>query len=305
MKEYFQLQFRMAGRSLKDAGLHPQLTCVILIPAFFALSVYLFLKVKFAAPGYVLLALMTTGRLSDKSRTDFLKLCFPAEKFRKIRVAENFLVTLPFLIFLLYRQAFLYAVILVILSVLLALVNFRTVTGWVIPTPFYKKPFEFTTGFRNTVYFIMVAYILTGIAVYISNFNLGIFSMLLVFVLTMGYYTNPENEFYVWVYNLSPKQLLFEKMKTAVFYSAMLVLPVFLVLGVFFPHKAGISFLFLCTGWAFLVCMIVNKYAAYPGELHLIQGILLAVCIGFPPLLLVFIPYLFSKSVTRLTKYLQ
>ena len=63
--------------------------------------------------------------------------------------------------------------------------------------------------------------------------------------------------------------------------------------------------LFFLVGWAFLVCMIVSKYAAYPDELNLTQAILMSLCVWFPPLLIVLIPYLFFKSQNRLCSLLK
>lgn len=295
----------MINRMFKDTGFEPLLAYIILTLTFIGLSVYLFSKTEFAEYIYSLSALTLTGRLSETKRTEFLKLCFGDNKLKKIRITENLIITLPFLIFLIYKQQFLSASILVILTTILALASFRTTLNFTIPTPFSKKPFEFTTGFRNTFYLILVAYALTFIAVFVGNFNLGIFAMLLVFAVILTYYAKPEKEFYVWIYNLNAKHFLFSKIKTALLFSSFIALPIALILGVFFHQNIDVLLLFFLIGWAFLVCMIVSKYAAYPDELNITQGILLALCIWFPPLLIVLIPYLFRKSEIRLSSLLK
>jgi hypothetical protein len=305
MKEYFELQYRMTNRRFKDAGFEPLLAYLILTVGFVGLSIYLFHKTEFAEYIYVLSALTLIGKLSETRRTEFLKICFGDTKLKKIRATENLICSLPFLIFLLYKTAFLSALLLCVLITILALVNFRTTINFTIWTPFSKRPFEFTTGFRNTFYLFFAAYALTVIAVSVNNFNLGVFALLLVFATTLSYYTKPENEYYVWTYNLNAKEFLFSKIKTAMLFSASLALPIAIVLAIFYPQNIGILSLFFLVGWAFLISVIVSKYSAYPYEMNIIQGILLALCIWFPPMLVVLIPYLFKKSENRLSSLLK
>jgi hypothetical protein len=305
MKEYFELQYRMTNRRFKDAGFEPLLAYLILTVGFVGLSIYLFHKTEFAEYIFVLSALAFIGKLSETRRTEFLKICFGDTKLKKIRVTENLICSLPFLIFLLYKQLFLSALLLFVLTTILALVNFRTTLNFTLWTPFSQRPFEFTTGFRNTFYLFFVAYALTVIAVSVNNFNLGVFAMLLVFATTLSYYTKPENEYYVWIYNVNAKEFLFSKIKTAILFSTSLALPIAIVIAIFYPQNIGILLLFFLVGWTFLISVIVSKYSAYPDEMNITQGILLALCIWFPPILVILIPYLFKKSENRLSSLLK
>lgn len=295
----------MTNRRFKDTGFEPLFAYLILTVGFVGLSIYLFHKTEFAEYIYVLSALILIGKLSETRRTEFLKICFGDTKLKKIRVTENLICSLPFLIFLLYKQLFLSALLLFVLTTILALVNFRTTLNFTLWTPFSQRPFEFTTGFRNTFYLFFVAYALTVIAVSVNNFNLGVFAMLLVFATTLSYYTKPENEYYVWTYNVNAKEFLFRKIKTAILFSASLALPIAIILAMFYPQNIGILSLFFLVGWAFLISVIVSKYSAYPDEMNITQGILLAFCIWFPPILVVLIPYLFKKSENRLSSLLK
>lgn len=305
MKEYFELQCRMTNRRFKDTGFEPLFAYLILTVGFVGLSIYLFGKTEFAEYIFQLSALTLIGKLSEIRRTDFLKNCFGDTKLKKIRVTENLICSLPFLIFLLYKQLFLSAFLLFILATILALLNFRTTLNFTIWTPFSKRPFEFTTGFRNTFYLFFAAYALTVIAVSVNNFNLGVFAMLLVFATTLSYYTKPENEYYVWTYNVKAREFLFSKIKTAILFSTSIALPIAIVITTFYPQNIGILSLLFLVGWAFLISVIVSKYSAYPDEMNITQGILLALCIWFPPILVVLIPYLFKKSENRLSSLLK
>ena len=295
----------MINRKFKDAGVEPLLAYIILLIGFFGLSFFLFYTSGFAAYIYLLIAFSLIGKLSETKRNEFLKLCFSNNNLKKIRIVENLIAAFPFLIVLGYKQLFFAGLTLIIITILLALVNFRTAINIVIPTPFYKKPFEFIVGFRNSFLIVLAAYGLSLIAVFVNNFNLGIFAMLLMFAITLSYYVKPEHEYYVWSHSLNALRFLFEKIRRAVIFSACLIFPIVMLLLTFF-HQHSITLL-LCylAGFAFLTCMIVGKYAAYPDELNITQGILLSLGVWFPPLLIVLIPYLFYKSLNRLSPLLK
>lgn len=295
----------MTNRRFKDTGFEPLLAYLVLTVGFVGLSIYLFIKTEFGEYIFMLSALTLIGKLSETRRTEFLKICFGDTKLKKIRVTENLICSLPFLIFLLYKQLFLSALLLLVLATILALLNFRTTLNYTIWTPFSSRPFEFTTGFRNTFYLFFAAYALTAIAISVNNFNLGVFAMLLVFATTLSYYSKPENEYYVWSFSVNAKDFLFSKIKTAILFSTLLALPIAIVLLTYYSQNIGILSLSFLVGWAFLISVIVSKYSTYPDEMNITQGILLALCIWFPPILVILIPYLFKKSENQLSGLLK
>lgn len=295
----------MLNRRFKDAGFEPALAYLVLTATFIALSLFLFHKTEFAQYFYLFVALTFTAKLSETKRSEFLKMVYKKPDYRKIRIVENLIVALPFLIFLLYQQHVVSALILAVFSILLALTNFKTALNITVPTPFYKKPFEFTVGFRNTFYLFPLTYLLAGISVSVHNFNLGIFSMLLVFMIALTYYSKPEHEHFVWIYKRTAQQFLFEKIKTALWYSSLLVAPIVLILGIGFYQNTTLLLLFLLAGYGFIIGIIVAKYAAYPNEMGLAQGIPIAISLSFPPLLLLIIPFFFSQSINKLKRLLK
>lgn len=304
MTTYFLLQYQFINRRFKDANLPPIIGYLLAALLFVGLSLYLFYKTTFAQPIYIAIALSVISPLADNRRNDFLNLCFGNTKQRIVRVIENLLVTLPFVLFLLYKQYWLSALCLTLLASLVALIRVSTTISITIPTPFYKKPFEFVVGFRQSYLAIFAAYALTVIAICVANFNLGIFAVMLVFVICMGYYTKPENSYFVWIHNLTAKQFLFAKIQTALSYASLLVLPIIIALAIFYPNNIWWLLLFWLVGSGFLVGIVVGKYANYPHELGITQAIMLALCISFPPLLLLLIPYLFFKATKRLSPLL-
>jgi hypothetical protein len=283
----------------------PWLAYLVATIAFVGFSLYLFYKTEYATIIYLLIALAVTAKFSEARRNEFLTICFGNNKKRNLRILENMLVILPFLAFLGYKKQLFYSLILLVTAVVMALVNLHVAQNIVIPTPFYKKPFEFAVGFRNSFYIIIAAYGLAVVAVGVDNFNLGIFAMLLVFVVSLGFYTRPENEYYVWISSKKPPGFLVEKIKIATIYVSFLALPIAVALAWIYPSYWHITLLFTVIGYLFLWNIILAKYAAYPGEMNLPEGILIAISISFPPLLLALIPLFYSKSVKKLNLLLK
>ncbi len=305
MRAYFQLQYTLINRKLSDFGVHPVIGYSLLFLVFIGLSTYLFYKTTFAPYMYVVVALYFTAKLSEVRRNDFLKMCFGNKQYRKVRMAENLLVALPFAIFLVYKQQYLPLLLLMVTTILLALLNFNITYNRTLPTPFYKRPFEFTVGFRNTFFLFFIAYALTVVAVIVDNFNLGVFSLLLVFLVVLCYYLKPENEYFVWSYSATPVKFLTEKIKTAFLFSFYLFLPILLALSLFYTENMGMLLLLTALGYLYLTTVILAKYAAFPHEMDLTQGILLAITFAFPPMLIAIIPLFAHQSVNKLKRFLK
>ena len=295
----------MINRRFLDAGVLPIFAYIILSIGFYILSTYLFKKTEFAVYIYLFLCINLIGKLSETRRCDFLNGCFGDAQFKKIRIAENLICSIPFISFLLYKQLIIPIVFILLITIILALVKFRNKFKYTIFTPFSKKPFEFTTGFRNTFPLLIVAYLLVIIAVNVNNFNLGIFSLMIVFGSSLSFYLTTENEYFVWIYNFNPSNFLINKIKTALLFSSALAIPIMVLLSFNFQQSIGLLFIFLVIGWGWVICAIVTKYSSYPNDINIPNGILLAFCLGLPPMLVILIPILFYKAEKRLKNILK
>lgn len=304
MKEYFQLQLKMINRNLTDFGLNPIIGFCLILIGFIGFSTYLFSKTEFAEYVFILIALSFVSKLSETKRNDFLKSVFIDNTYTIIRVMENSIIILPFIAFLVYKQLFPSVFILTTFALLMALVNFNSTFNYTIPTPFYKRPFEFTVGFRITFYLLFFAYFLTLMAISVGNFNLGVFALLLVYLVSLSYYSKPENEYYVWTFIDRPKGFLIKKIKTGLIYSTILNIPILIALGIFFLSQIYTLLIFLLLGYVYLVTIILAKYSAYPNEMNLPQGILIGISILFPPILIGIIPFFYLQSTKRLNNIL-
>ncbi|WP_338356768.1 ABC transporter permease [Yeosuana marina] len=305
MKEYFQLQFKMLNRKMIEFGLPLIVGYTVLPLVFILLSNYVFEKTEFASYIYVLFTLSIVSKLSDSKRNDFLKSIFNKKKYRKLRVIENVIYSLPFTIFLVYKNLFIIAIGLNLLIISITLFNFNTNINVTIPTPFSKKPFEFIVGFRKTFYAFPIAYILTCISISVGNFNLGIFSMLLIGIICFSFYSKLENEYFIWNFNLSPKEFLLEKTKTCFTYFTLLSLPVLIALGIFFFSEINILIVFFLLCYTYLLTIVFAKYSAFPNDMNMSQGILIGISFMFPPMLLVIIPLFYSQSIKKLKAILN
>ena len=300
MKDYFDLQLVMTNRKIEEAGLNPVLVCLLGLILFVVLSEYIFHKTEFAKYLIILVCFSFQFKLSENRRTDFLLSTFGNKSKNKIRVLENSIVCIPFVSVLLFKNLFIEAVILFICSITIALFSFRTSLNFTIPTPFSKNPFEFSTGFRNTFFIFPLAYALTIIAINVDNFNLGIFSMLLISITTLSYYSKPEEEYYVWVYAETTKSFLKKKIIIATKNYILLTIPILIGLLIFYPIKFDLILLFLLIGVLFLWTIVLAKYSVFPDEIHLSLGFIIAFTLLFPPLILVVIPYFYTKSINNL-----
>lgn len=305
MKYYFGLQFRILNRSLRDFGLHPIVGYLLMAAAFVGLSLYLFSTTEFAEYLIILLAISTLLKQSETRRNDFLKSCFSLKSYFKIRLIENILLALPFLILLIFKDCYLSAAVLIPVSIMLAFLNFENKFQITLPTPFYRRPFEFIIGFRNTFYIFFFSYFLTFMAISVGNFNLGIFALILVFVVCFTFYTSPENDFFVWIYASGPKGFLFDKIKIALLHSTILSLPIVVSLGIFFTANLDAILAFQALGYLYLTTVVLAKYSAFPDKMNLPQGFLLAFSLWLPPLLVGVIPYFYSLSIRRLNEILE
>ncbi len=304
---YFKLQFKILRRKLIDFGL-PFLPTSIVLPLIFSYISNAFLdkaKYDYAPHIYGIIALTIVSKLSKSERNGFLKSVFNQTDYLIIRWLENTACSLPFVVFLLYKGLYIYAFLTYILSSLLVFLSFKTSFNLTLPTPFGKTPFEFVMGFRNTFLIFPIAYFLTYISISVNNFNLGVFSMLLVGAVCMSYFSKTENRYYVWNFNLSPERFLRYKTRTCFIGFSILALPIIVALPIFFIDKIVIIIVFLILCYAYLTLMIYAKYADFPNQISLPQGILIGMSLMFPPLLLVLIPYFNSKSIKSLKDILK
>lgn len=305
IKEYFKLQLKMTNRRLSEFGVPPIIAYTFIFFIFFYLSIELFKRTEHAGLIYTFVGISLLIRLTEENKINFLKLIYSKIDFFKIRLLENLSITFPFLVILIYNKAYLLSVFLFLISCILTFYAFNKKYNFIIKTPFYKYPFEFCIGFRKTFFIFILCYFLTYVAVDVDNYNLAIFSLLLIQFTCLTFYISPENIFYVWIYSLNPKEFIYYKFRIAIFYSTILCLPTILCLLLFFQNEILISLGILVLSYFFIFTGMLAKYTAFPNEISIREGVVLVFLIWFPPILVLIIPYLYFQSIKNLKTILK
>jgi hypothetical protein len=298
IRHYFQLQFTLLNRHISEFGLVPWLGYLLSVGLFIGLSFFLYYRTEYAP--YLLLfgAFGAVLNLGERSRNDFIKTTYKTAEYLKIRLLENGIIVLPFLIILIIKKDFWAALATILGAILMAFIQFSRSGNFTLPTPFHRWPFEFTAGFRKTFFFHTLAYFLVFMAITVGNFNLGVFSLILVFMVCLTYYSEMEATYFVWIHAQRPKLFLWNKIKTSLLYSTVLSLPIAIALILFKSEYTHIIIAFQILGYAYLTTVVLAKYSAFPNNIGLPQSILLALCFTMPPLLLV-AAWLFYRQSTR------
>ncbi len=229
---------------------------------------------------------------------------FKKTKYYGIRVLENLLVSLPFVLVLIYNSSFDVSKITLFSAVLLAFYINPKSGNRVLPSPYRKRLFEFTQGFRKTFLVYILVAVLLAFSIVSKNFNLGGFALLVLFLFIGSFYQYPEPEYYVWSYAQSTKDFLGNKIKTALIYSLATAVPFALTLLAFFPTNYLPVLVILFIGLLYVILMILAKYSSYPEQIQLPQGIMIAMGVVLPPFMLFVFWYLYRQSIKKLNRLL-
>jgi len=305
MKFYFQLQQTRIARGLRSIGLHPLLGIVLGVIGIIGISQLMYFKTEYANWLHVLFSIYILNQFNAKKRILFLQNLYDHKIFRRIRLIENGIVAFPIIILLMTMGDYYFALAIIPFIILFAMVSTPSINSKTLPTPFRSNPFEWIVGFRRYFLLIGISYFLLFKAVQVHNFGLGLFSLLLLYVTALLFYQSPEKPYFVWLYTSDIRGFFKQKIKTALIGMVIISLVSFLTLLSYFTDQylviTGSYFL----GILFLVTMILAKYSNYPHEMNLPQGILFAMSIGFPPLILFALWTFYKQSKNRLKSYLD
>lgn len=312
-RHYFFWQFKLFSRSIRQFGLPPVVGYALWVLVVMVLPALLWPQKAYFPWLYAAVGVLALNPFRSDGRNEFLKICYSKREFLLLRTAENLLLVLPFSLVLLIHRQFLLVLDLLIIAVLLGITaywNRKRLNLPALPTPFSKRPFEFATGFRISFPLVLFLYYVVLMAIVHDNFNLGIVAVYAVFITCMGYYSQMEPEYYVWLHDMQPTRFLFQKLETAFIYAFSLVVVPIVALSVFFPKHIGFLLLAALMGFLNLAITILLKYTEFPKPFHIGDGLLLAACVIYPiypPLVLLPIPltfYLFGKAKKNLNNYL-
>jgi hypothetical protein len=305
MRYYLLLQYKMLNRQLRDFGIQPLLGNLLLAGGFVLLSWLLFARLAHAPYLYMLLCLALLAPLHQSGRNRFLQGCYGRRGYRRLRLAENGLAAMPFIIFLVYKTHYWQALALGFLALAVSPLRLGNGALPVLPTPFGKQPFESIAGFRRNIGPLTGCYAIAIISVAVGNANLGIAALLGLFILCLLFYQHTEPVYYVWIFALSPHRFLWHKTQRALGHATLLCLPAAILLTIGFPGNVGLLAGVFGLGLLYMATVVAAKYAVFPDKMNLPQVVLLALGLSMPPLLLVLLPYFYTQSLKKLRPVLS
>lgn len=207
---------------------------------------------------------------------------------------------MPFVVFLIYKQHWTIAGGLILSAIIMAFSSSHLTWNKYIPTPFKRRPFELIMGFRQVFLLFILLYFVSFKAIQVDNYNLGIVTLAALFFVSMSFYAKPEPSYFVWIYSCKPAAFIKAKLVDALIGGAVIAGPVLIAMLIFFPANYLISIVVFFIGMLFLLSMIFAKYSAYPNPINLPQGILYAISLWFPPMLIIIIPLFYKQSKRKL-----
>jgi hypothetical protein len=297
---YFKFQSSIAARKIKDSGLDPWLGILLFGILLTGGSVYLFSKTDAAGYFIALIGLALLIPFSEKERNDFLRITLSKKHYQSIRLLENGLMLLPFLIVLLAFAQITIALVVLAMGMLMSFQRMGKFQSTVRYSPFGKHPFEFASGIRNSALLYLAVDALLIPAMMSNNASLGMFVLGMHFLLAFSFYTQVENEILVWNFHGGPKKFLLHKISAAFRQITLLNFPVVLILCLSWPENWWIILVVYVFGLLLLSTIVLAKYSAFPRVMNVPEGIVIAIGVSFPPLLILAIPYFYKKAQRQL-----
>lgn len=222
----------------------------------------------------------------------------------RIRLWEQLLLSLPFVLVLLIFKDWWFGPMAVLLS-LFSLWTPPVFQGRLsLNLPFGKKPFEYTTGLRKHIWLLLVVlfFVVTGFVV--ANPGLSVFGFTILMLLPMGWVGQIEPVTYLWQHCQTPAAFLWQKWLTGLEHLCYLGLPLAVFLGVMLPEMSLAIAVVFVVGVGAQSAVLLAKYASYPRDIDFVHAILVATGIVFLPVLVVVLPFLGRKALANLKQYL-
>jgi len=116
----------------------------------------------------------------------------------------------------------------------------------------------------------------------------------------MSYYFRPEHKYFVWIYSENSKGFIKRKILSSFVCAFLLTGPGMISICLAFPEYIMATIALYATSYVFLASIILAKYSAFPDEISLPQGILYAISLWFPPMLIFVLPVFYKQAKRKL-----
>jgi hypothetical protein len=282
---------------MQQFGLHPVFALLLAI-LLIGLSILLYKKTAHAPYLFLGTTLLVLWNAAASNRIDFLKCIFGNVNYLYVRLAENTILCLPVLIWLIFIWHPLVLVIpIFIVGFVFVEVKIKSKT---LPTPYFKYPFEFIIGFRKNVVIILFTYMLSVIGLLADNYNLIAFALILLFLVAAGFYQHAENEYYVWIYSISASNFLMLKVGTACLLALLTSLPIIILMAICYLQFWYFTLFITAMGAVVMLTFILARYAYYPQSITLPAIVIIGLCL-YQPLLFIFsIPFFYFQALKKI-----
>lgn len=304
VKHYFQLQKTILDRHLRAWKILPWIAYVLAVVLFFGAGSQLYTRTGFAGYGVLVMGTWVLSLLSKRERNDFLSITFRWPVYRKIRLVENGIILLPFVLLLLFEGDWALALVQGIVGGAMSFLRISSSPTYTIPTPFGAYPFEAAIGFRRFWWLIGGAIFLLVMGVRADNMELAIFSYGGLMLLYLMFYQEPEPPFYVWIHANTPQQFLVHKLTVAAGYQFLLGVPFLATILYFFPGVGWPLLIGPAVAALNLALTILIKYSNFPHPLNIIHSLALMAGLILWPLLLFLLPYYYQRALPILAIHL-
>jgi hypothetical protein len=227
---------------------------------------------------------------SERHRNEQLALIFAWKELRLLRLVENVIITMPFSLILVFNGTWHLGLGLLIIAGLLSLISLQPLISANLPTPFSSRPFEFARGFRMTIPLNIIVWILVVLAIWSENGNIGFLAILMAVLGMMFNYAKLEPEMFVWNFKGSFRSFIWSKSKTLLLFGTFTLLPIVVLLSIFYSDLAFYFFLGIPISWLYLFMALLAKYSCFPKPMNLLYEIIYSIGILIPfvtPFLLV------------------
>lgn len=304
MEYYFRLQYRILRRSVEETGL-PFFMAFVLSLLFFAALYYFLLHYphlsQIAVP-YLALSLLLAR--SDLQRLEFIQSQFSKSQFHLIRLLENVVVVLPFVILTIVVGYWFSSLLSLVFAAIFAVIKPASGWGKVLPTPFRLYPFEFIVLFRRRLWLLLILIAILSIGMYVDNFNLAVV-IFAVMILTVAaeVYNVIEPEHILWNFSKRRAGFLKHKLYRGCLQFFLVLMPFFIALSVRFTDKLLWLLLSAVVGCLVLILLLFIKYAIYPRQVGLLESFIFVLAAAMPLSLTFLFPYYFIKAKRNLEKY--
>lgn len=312
---YISLRLKQFWRFFRFNQFHPVLGIVLAVAIFAAVSFAWFEKLPYAGRSFAGIAFLSLMELQPVNSNKFLAQQVTRTDYFKAKLAENALLSLPFLVVFILQQEYVPAIVLLSIVIPYSRYNFKIARPKLraLKSPYPAHSLEWHNSFRSfvVVYLLHACLLIPGVISRNFYVYLVPFFLLLFFLNTV--YAVVEDKSYIWLYRSSASSFLLKKTKTmAASYFSTVAL--FLIAGVaFYPSQAGMLAICAVAGFICLLGSLFIKYHFYPVEfvIQISQMVFMGLTLGGlanPSLFLLSILMLifsYFKARNRLKSILQ